>query len=567
MKYFLFLLLNGFSFVISAQNDIVNEQGAIVLVKNENNLLPFKQLDSLSIIYAGNSVLEAFGARYTQNTGIKKVLVTSNPNDVQEATYKVLVLLGDSLQIDPLQFQKFQAIIYSSSNDMMTLDLLSQKLFGGRGFNNKLLSTVYGFEKGSGIQTKGGIRFSFGKPNEVGLDSSYLFYKIDSIAIHAIDSGVAPGIQVLVAKDGMVVLHNTYGFQTYDSLIAVQKNMLYDFASVTKITGALPALMKLYDEDKFSLDATMGTYLPYFARGNKKDLRYRNILSHNAQLKSWIPYWSTTIKKNGKYKRNTLSKDSTANFSVKLVDGLYLHNDYKDIIYKQIRKSPLNEKPGYVYSGLSFYIYPEIIEKITGHDFESYVKSNFYKPLGASTITYNPMRFYPKNEMIPTEIDTFFRKVPLVGVVHDEGAAMMRGVSSNAGLFGTTLDLAKLMQMYLWKGSYGGQQYITKNTMELFTSCHYCNEGNRRGLGFDKPVLENKENGFTSIDASDHSFGHSGYTGTFVWADPDTGVLFIFMSNRVYPTRYNTKIYELNVRPSMHQAIYDSIKIFQLGLE
>jgi beta-N-acetylhexosaminidase len=235
-----------------------------------------------------------------------------------------------------------------------------------------------------------------------------------------------------------------------------------------------------------------------------------------------------------------------------------MNNDYRDKIYKMILKSPLNEKPGYVYSGLSFYLYPDIIETITGEDFESYVKANIYKPLGASTLTFNPMRFYPKNRMIPTEVDTFFRNVPLQGIVHDEGAAMMQGVSSNAGLFGTTLDLAKIMQMYLWKGQYGGERYISTNTLDLFTTCHYCNEGNHRGLAFDKPILENKENGSTAIDASMHSFGHSGYTGTFAWADPDTGILFIFMSNRVYPTRLNRKLYQLNVRPAMHQVIYDA---------
>jgi CubicO group peptidase (beta-lactamase class C family) len=452
----------------------------------------------------------------------------------------------------------YDVIIYSSHQDSVQSDLISQMIFGGRAFTDSLSSDKYGFTSGSGIFTEGGLRFSFGQPKDAGMDSVYLFARIESIATHAIDSSVAPGIQVLVAKDGMVVLHKAYGYQTYDSIIPVTKNMLYDFASVTKITGALPALMKLYDEDKFSLDATMGTYLPYFAKGNKKNLHYRNVLSHNARLKSWIPYWTTTIKKNGKYKRHTLSHDSTTDYSVKLVDNLYLHNDYRDIIYKQIKKSPLNDNPGYVYSGLSFYLYPEIIETLTGTDFETYLKSNIYKPLGASTLTFNPMRFYPKNRMIPTEIDTFFRKSPLVGVVHDEGAAMMRGVSSNAGLFGTTLDLAKLMQMYLWKGQYGGEQYISANTIELFTACHYCNEGNRRGLAFDKPVLENKENGSTAIDASEHSCGHSGYTGTFAWADPETGILFIFMSNRVYPTRLNRKLYQFNVRPSMHQAIYDS---------
>jgi beta-N-acetylhexosaminidase len=545
--------------IIAKPDTLTTVTKRIVLLKNNNALLPLKHLDSLTIHYQQNTLLEEFGRRYSENNSSQELLISSvSGNNKVASGNGLLIIYGDSVALDSVVSRDYNAIIYSSHQDSIQSDLISQMIFGGRAFTDTLSTDKYRFISGSGIITDGGLRFSFGQPKDAGMDSVYLFAKIDSIATHAIDSGVAPGIQVLVAKDGMVVLHKAYGYQTYDSIIPVAKNMLYDFASVTKISGALPGLMKLYDEDKFSLDATMGTYLPYFAKGNKKNLHYRNILSHNARLKSWIPYWTTTIKKNGKYKKNTLSHDSTADYSVKLVDDLYLHNDYRNIIYKQIKKSPLNDNPGYVYSGLSFYLYPDIIETITGQDFETYVKTNIYKPLGASTITYNPMRFYPKNRMVPTEIDTFFRMEPLVGVVHDEGAAMMRGVSSNAGLFGTTLDLAKLMQMYLWKGKFGGEQYISANTIELFTACHYCNEGNRRGLAFDKPVLEDKENGSTAVDASEHSFGHSGYTGTFAWADPETGILFIFMSNRVYPTRLNRKLYQYNVRPSMHQAIYDS---------
>ena len=550
---FIITTITGYS-----QSDSLTTDPRIVLLKN-NNILPLKQLESLSIGYQNSPLLFTLGSRYSENEGPNKLQVSTyyEKENIPEGT-GILVLYGDSINVSNSALEDYDAIIYSSNNDSLQTDFISQMIFGGRAFADTLMIDIYGYESGFGLTTIGGSRFSFGQPLEAGLDSAYLYSKIDSIAINAIDSGVAPGIQVLVAKDGMVVMHKTYGYQRYDSLIPVEKNMLYDFASVTKITGALPGLMKLYESEKFSLDATMGTYLPYFDRGNKKDLTYRQILSHNARLKSWIPYWTTTIKKKGKYKRNTLSHDSSANISVKLVDSLYMYNDYRDKIYKMILKSPLNEKPGYVYSGLSFYLYPDIIETISGEDFETFVKSNIYKPLGASTLTFKPMRFYPKDRMIPTEIDTFFRKSPLQGIVHDEGAAMMQGISSNAGLFGTTLDLAKLMQMYLWKGQYGGEEYISSNTIELFTTCHYCNEGNRRGLAFDKPVLENKENGSTAIDASMHSFGHSGYTGTFAWADPDTGILFIFMSNRVFPTRLNRKLYQLNVRPAMHQVIYDA---------
>ncbi len=561
MKYVFLFLLTAVSLSVFSQKTIESKSNTIVLLKNENNLLPFKNLDSLIISYS-NDELASLGNRYTQNRGVREIFITDAPQANTDANIKVLVLAGDSISYDSTQLMQFQAIVYASSNEKESLDLIAQKLFGGRGFTDTLAYAIYGYVQGAGIQTDGGLRFSFGKASDVSIDSTYLYSKIDSIALMAIDSGVAPGIQVLVAKDGRVIMHKTYGYLTYLNKEPVNKYLLYDFASVTKITGALPALMKLYDEDKFSLDATMGTYLTYFEKGNKKDLRYRNILSHNAQLKAWIPYWTTTIKKNGKYKKKTLSHDSTANYSVKIVDNLYLHKDYRDKIYKQIRKSPLREELGYKYSGLSFYLYPDIIEKITNQEYESYTKTNIYKPLGASSITYNPLRYFSVDQIVPTEIDTFFRMAPLRGTVHDEGAAMMEGVSSNAGLFGTTLDLAKIMQMYLWKGSYGGEQLISKNTLEIFTGCHYCNEGNRRGLAFDKPVLQNKENGSTAIDASEQSFGHSGYTGTFAWADPENGLLFIFMSNRVYPTRNNRKLYQLNIRPAMHQAIYDAIKKF-----
>jgi len=549
----------GLTFLLISVSSLAQTADRQLVLLQNNGLLPLTGLDSMYILY-DDPTLQKMGERYSQNDGEYPLKVNSVlPGDSVYEEGHILIVYDDSARVSAQDLAVYPAVIYSSHKDTLAADLISQMIFGARAFSDTLTTEHFGYPSGTGEETSGGLRLAFGTPKEAGLDSAYLYSMIDSIAIAAIDSGVAPGIQVLVARNGMVVLHNTYGYQTYDSLTAVDKDMLYDFASVTKITGALPGLMKLYDEGKFSLDATMGTYLSYFDRGNKKTLQYRRILSHNAGLRAWIPYWTTTIKNNGKYRRKTLSTDSTEEYSVKLVDGLYLHKDYREKIYKQIRKSKLLDKQEYVYSGLSFYLYPEIIETLTGQEFEVYVKTNFYKPLGASSLTYNPLRFYPKDQMIPTEIDTFFRKTPLHGVVHDEGAAMMNGVSSNAGLFGTTLDLAKLMQMYLWKGAYGGRQYISENTLELFTACHYCNEGNRRGLAFDKPVIENKENGSTAVDASPHSFGHSGYTGTFTWADPDSGILFVFMSNRVYPTRLNRKLYELNVRPGMHQVVYDAI--------
>jgi len=529
-------------------------------IVNQSDLTKRKKglLDSLS-----NYNLVIVGVENLSKWPYKNYGVTEELNEVLgeilENNDVILNWWGSPYGLSKItKFELAKSIIISYQENDLMKDFSAQLVFGGISANGRLPVSINSkYPEGTGI-TSGKIRFSYLLPEEAGLDGEYLSHRIDSIANMAIMNGVAPGLQVLIAKDQKVVYHKTFGYHTYDSIQRVKRNDIYDLASVTKITGALPALMRLHDQGKFNLDGTLGDYLPYFEKGNKKDIEIRRILSHSGRLKAWIPFWTTTIKKNGKYKNKTLSRDSSAEYSIKLTDSLFLYRNYRDKIYKMIRKSELLEDEGYVYSGLSFYLYPDIVSRQTNEDYEGYLKNTFYRPLGANTITYNPYHYFSLDRIIPTEVDTFFRKVPLHGRVHDEGAAMMDGVSSNAGLFASTNDLAKMMQMYLNMGNYGGVQFITTNTMKKFTFCHYCEEGNRRGLAFDKPVLENKELGSTAVDASMASFGHSGYTGTFAWADPVTGILFVFMSNRVYPTRNNRKLSQLNIRPSMHQVIYDA---------
>jgi beta-N-acetylhexosaminidase len=404
-------------------------------------------------------------------------------------------------------------------------------------------------------------QLSYDTPQSVGIDSIFLHQKIDSIAQEAIAAKAFPGMQVLIAKSGKVVFHKAYGFHTYDNKKNVQLTDLYDLASVSKITTALPALMKLHGEGKFKLDEPFKTYFPKFKKSNKSDLTYREILAHQAGLKPWIPYWTTTIKRNGKYKWRTLKNKQTKNYNIKITDNLFLHKKYKKRIYKAIYKSPVSEVKEYKYSGLAFYLFPEIVADLTKMDFETYLKKEIYEPIGASTLTYNPERFFPKERIIPTERDTFFRKIQIHGTVHDEGAIMMGGVSANAGLFGTATDLVKLMQLYLNGGSYGDRQIIAQASIDEFTKYQFPENNNRRGLGFDKPLLEyDSVKSSVAKDASPASYGHSGYTGTFVWVDPEYELIYIFFSNRVFPTRNNRKIYEMNVRPNIQQVIYDSIK-------
>jgi len=577
-------------------------EASLTVIRNEDEILPLKGLDSLKI--ASLTIDEGpkgpFNDRLSSYTDVDHILVSDkmqsdellnwleehnlvilNITGLSQYAYRnfglseakinlideivknksvILVWHGNPYGLDKLNaLAQAKATIITYQQNDNTYDLSAQLIFGGVSANGKLpVSINQNYPSGTGVMVNGNIRLGYTMPEDVGLDGDYLNFKLDSIAQYTLKEEVAPGLQVLVARYGKVVFHKAWGYHTYTRDHKVKTTDIYDFASVTKVTSALPGLMKMHDAEKFDLDATIGDYLEYFDRGNKKDLNIRRILSHNAGLKSWIAYWTTTTKKNGKYKKNTLSTDSSARYSIKLNDDLYMYNNYRDKIYKMILKSPVIPDQGYVYSGLSFYLWPEILEQLSGQGYETYLKSTFYKPLGANTLTFNPYKHFSLSQIIPTENDTFFRKMQIHGVVHDEGAAMMNGLSANAGLFGSANDLAKLMQMYLNMGSYGGRQFISEGTLRKFTLCHYCNEGVRRGLGFDKPLLEDKEKGIPAIDAGPDSFGHSGYTGMFTWADPDSGILFVFCSNRVHPTRANNKIADLSIRPKMHQIIYDA---------
>jgi CubicO group peptidase (beta-lactamase class C family) len=366
-----------------------------------------------------------------------------------------------------------------------------------------------------------------------------------------------------VAKNGQVVFHQCYGFQTYDSIYPVNQNNIYDWASVTKVTGPLPAIMRLVDEGKMNVDDKFSKYWPDFMGSNKENLSFREILAHQARLASWIPFWTMTVQEDGTLDKNVFKDHPSPLFDIRVSERLCMNHAFRKTMFDTIRTSELLHRKKYLYSGLSFYLYPDIIENLTGTAYESYVKNTFYRPLGAHTITFNAYKHFPLSQIIPTETDDFFRMEKLRGYVHDEGAAMMGGVSGNAGLFGSTNDLAKVFQMYLQKGYFGGRRYISDLTLNEFTRIQYPENKNRRGLGFDKPMIDNDKNeledAYPAVSSSKSSFGHSGYTGTFAWADPENGLLYIFMSNRVYPTRENSKLYELNIRTAMHQAIYDSI--------
>lgn len=402
-----------------------------------------------------------------------------------------------------------------------------------------------------------------GTPEQLGINGAALEAGISSIIQQALDSGAFPGCQILLAKDGVIFYEKSFGYHTYDKERPVQNTDLYDLASVTKTTAATLALMKLHDQGKFSLDRTFGDFFPKIAKGAKTNLPIKDVLAHQAGLKAWIPYWSESQRKNGKYKWGTVKSDSSKRFPYRISDtGLFMHRNFKEKkIYRMIKRSKVSEKKEYLYSGLPFYLFPLLIEKESGKSFEQFLDDEFYTPLGAQTLGFNAGEKFPLDRIVPTEVDTFFRMQTLHGVVHDEGAAMMLGVSGNAGLFSNARDLAKVYQMLLNGGTYDGITYLSPETIQAFTRCQFCDVGNRRGLGFDKPLINYSFSASSVAQwASPESFGHTGYTGTLVWVDPANGLLFVFLSNRVHPTRNNSKIYQLNVRPNIHNLVYSLLE-------
>jgi CubicO group peptidase (beta-lactamase class C family) len=411
---------------------------------------------------------------------------------------------------------------------------------------------------GDGLPTEGGFRMSYSQPEAFGMRSDDL-KGIDSLVHMAIWEKAIPGAQVLVAKEGKVIYHKAFGHHTYDSLQAVELDDLYDMASITKISTSLAAFMHLRGEGKFDENETLGTYLPMARGTNKESLKYTDILTHQARLRSWIPFWQSTVRKSGKFKWFTMKNDSTRRFPIRVAQNLYIHRKYGDKIYKEILDSPLNPEPGYVYSDLSFILAPKVVEEITGENFYAYLKKNLYDPLGAASLTFNPYQNYPLSRIVATEVDESFRHQLLHGTVHDEGAAMLGGISGHAGLFGTANDLAKLMHLYLYDGVYAGERLIAPGVVSAFSKCQFCEEGNYRALGFDRPNKPGDPNGNAAASAPESSFGHTGFTGTYTWIDPENQLVYVFLSNRVHPTRENRKLYQLNIRTEVLETVYKAM--------
>jgi len=481
-----------------------------------------------------------------QAIGIHKIL--SDEHEV------VSVVFGNPYVIDKFgELNSTEALVVAYQDNDYTNNAAAQLIYGGIAPMGTLpVSASTEFPAGFGLKWNNTIRLEFSSAQEIGADENEL-NRIDQIANKSIRGGAFPGCQILAIKSGQVFYNKSFGHHTYEKKRKVQNSDIYDLASITKIAATTVSLMKLEADSLIDIDKSLGYYLPEIVDSTPyQNMVIRQMLAHQAGLFPWIPFYAKTMK-DGEPAPSIYSKDSSASHQHRVAENLFIKTDYEATILKRITTKSLRKKT-YKYSDLGYYFIKAIIEKQTGKSLEEYVHESFYGPMGLQTMTYKPLHKFDKSRITPTENDTVFRKQLIWGNVHDPGAAMQGGVGGHAGLFSNALDLGTLMYMLINEGQYGGQQLLKKEIIADFTACQYCPR-NRRGAGFDKPV-RSLDGGPTCSLVSLSSFGHSGFTGTITWADPEHDIVYVFLSNRVFPDAMNWKIVKENIRTDIQEAIY-----------
>lgn len=479
-------------------------------------------------------------------------------SDLQTATAAVTLLFGNPYAVKYMCNATDLAVCYEDDAifQQAAFDWLTGK-FAAKG---TLPVSVCNFKYGTGNLVFEDNALPFTTATALNISDSIL-YKVDSIANAGIFNRAFPGCVVLAAKDGKVFLNKAFGFMAYDSLEPVKTSTIFDLASVTKISATNVSVMKLYEEGKLDLFKTLGDYLPWVANTDKANLQIADILLHQAGLKSFIPFYTETIDsltgipRPGFYK--TMPDDT---FNIRVADTMYMRHDWQDTMFARILQSPLSAKGNYIYSDNDFIFLGKVVEQITGKPLNVYVKETFYDPMNMRTTGFLPANTFALSSIAPTERERTFRLQQLRGTVHDPGAAMFGGVAGHAGLFSDAYDLAKLYQMLLNGGTYNNIQYLKKETIDYFTAYH--SDISRRGFGFDKPEKDNgkRREPYPSTLATPLTYGHTGYTGTCVWVDPAYNLVYIFLSNRVFPDGgVNTRISQLNIRGAIQDVLYKAI--------
>ena len=568
-------------------------ENAITVLKNKDNILPINDLTKAKIAYVKigdnpeNSFLTTLKkyADVTEvshfdldslNVELKKyntVIVGLHKSDklwrkyeftekeqlwvqkIAENNNVILDVFAKPYVMLPVKsFDDIEGLVLSYQNNEIAQNVSAELIFGAIEAKGKIPVTINNFfTQGDGLSTQKINRLGFTTPENVGLNSEILS-NIEGIAYKAILGKMTPGIQVLVARKGKVVYQKSFGYHTYKKEIKVKNSDIYDVASLTKIISTLPNVMQEYDAGKINLDTNLGQMVPQAMGTNKDSIKFKNLLSHYARLKAWIPFYKSTIDSSKMPLKKYYSKAYSDNFKLQVSENLFLRSDYNDTILKTIIDSKLNDKKECVYSDFTFILLKEYLERENKKALDKLSEDNFFSKLGMNNTLYNPLQRFDMSVIPPTEIDTYFRHTTVQGYVHDMAAAMQGGVAGHAGLFSNAMDVAKMMQLYLNKGNYGGIQYFSEKTFNDFNTCYFCAEGNRRGLGFDKPALD-KEN-----PVSKSSFGHTGFTGIMTWADPETEIIYVFMSNRTFPDSNATnQLSKQNIREDIQKIIQQSI--------
>jgi CubicO group peptidase (beta-lactamase class C family) len=563
-----------------------NIERSTVLLNNEGKLIPLKSLQNLTIasVNIGSAFSSEFDSILNKYTLVRRfessaynddMLSFNDLNDDLKFFNTIIIQVTDQSLNDPrtipllLDLQLNKQIIVSLTGDPKSLKLLNalkaplvwsekksaqssnfaaQLIFGGVAAMAKLKQDISPkYSLGAGFESTVN-RLKYTVPEEVGINSAAL-KGIDDIAAEAIRSKAAPGAVVMVVLNGKVIYNKAFGTRTYTDSTPTRITDIYDLASVTKTSATTMAVMRLFEQEKLKLDTNVGAYIPKARNTNKTDISVREVMLHQAGFIPFIPFYKNLIE-------SDYSRDSTAAFPTKVADNYFIKKGYfAKVMWPQMLNSTLANRGKYVYSDLSMYFMKEMVERQSGKQMENYVMDQFYKPLGMTRAGFNPRLRFPKEEIIPTEDDQAFRKTLLEGYVHDQGAAMVGGVSGHAGLFSSTNDLAILYQMLLNRGTYGGTEYFKPGTVDMFTAKQ--SDVSRRGLGFDRWDPESTK-GYPSRLASPETFGHTGYTGTCVWVDPKYNLVYIFLSNRVNPG-VSAKLIELNIRGRIQDVIYEAL--------
>lgn len=563
-------------------------------LKNNNLIIPFKQNKKIAYLPLGNDDYKNFEKslkKYNRVTVFDADDIIENISDLDNYDHVIIgyhkednVWKNHSFSIKERQIiQKISnvkstilvsfakpyvlselssipsldAILLAYQNNDFAFDAVANALFGYSEINGKTpvsIGSHFPVQTGLWIDKIHSIEPS--RPAIEGVNSEKL-NEIKRYTQKILKEKIAPGGQVLVIKDNKIIYDEVFGNLDYKNNQPVTQQTVYDLASVSKILGTLPVVMKMHEEKALNLDAPISQYLSEFKGTDKANITVRELLTHQSGLVSWIPFYKQTLDENKQPNKELYTTHESATHSLKVFDNLYLKNDYKKEIIQQIINSKKGPKK-YVYSDLNFILLQQIVERHYNQSLDYLLTKYFLEPMELYTISYNPQTKMDMSVIAPTEEDNYYRYATIQGYVHDMGAAMMGGVAGHAGLFGNAYETAQMMQMFLNGGKFNNKQLLKESTINTFNTCFYCKSGNRRGMGFDKPQLTNS--GPTCGCTSPESFGHTGFTGTMAWADPKEKLIYIFLSNRTFPSANENKLSKANIRENIQQVIYDALK-------